>query len=181
MGICEPRRAEDGCEEGWGETAGGLHLPYRTKVVCHAYPIYHDEDLYIEAKKFEPFRWCNEENGDAEGLDFQMAMRVGETRKGTSLVTTSTTFMAFSHGLHSWLVYFITLLSVTWWIALLTNSMCSPGRFFASQQLKLTLEYISLNYDIKQIPCRTDNKWCVGSGGPPLNGTICVRRWLGTA
>jgi hypothetical protein len=57
----------------------------------------------------------------------------------------------------------------------------SPGRFFASQQLKLTLAYIALNYEIKPIPSRPENKWFVGSSGPPLDATICIRRRTGTA
>jgi len=84
---------------------GGLHLPFGTKVGCHAHPIHHDEDVYVGAYKFDPFRWCNEENGDAEGSDFKQALRLGEKRKGTSLVTTSSTFMAFSHGRHAWYVF----------------------------------------------------------------------------
>jgi cytochrome P450 len=84
---------------------GGLHLPFGTKVGVHAHPIHHDEDVYVGAYKFDPFRWCKEENGDAEGSDFQKSLRLGEKRKGTSLVTTSSTFMAFSHGRHAWYAF----------------------------------------------------------------------------
>jgi cytochrome P450 len=84
---------------------GGLHLPFGTKVGLHAHPIHHDEDVYVGAYKFDPFRWCKEENGDAEGSDFKKALRLGEKRKGTSLVTTSSTFMAFSHGRHAWYAF----------------------------------------------------------------------------
>lgn len=56
----------------------------------------------------------------------------------------------------------------------------SPGRFFASQQMKIVLAYIALNYEIQQIPSRPDNQWFVGSSGPPLEGTIRVRRLGGT-
>ena len=56
----------------------------------------------------------------------------------------------------------------------------SPGRFFASQQLKLVLAYIALNYDIQPIACRPDNQWFVGSSGPPLGEKISIRRRDGT-
>lgn len=59
--------------------------------------------------------------------------------------------------------------------------MESPGRFFASQQMKLVLAYIALNYDIETIPKRPDNIWLVGSQGPPLDFKIRVRRRVGTA
>ena len=85
----------------------GLQLPFGTKVGCHAHPIHHDEDLYVGAYKFDPFRWCKEENGDEEGSDFTQALKLGEKRKGTSLVTTSSTFMAFSHGRHPWYAFLL--------------------------------------------------------------------------
>ena len=81
---------------------GGLHLPFGTKVGCHAHPIHDDEDIYAGAYNFDPFRWQNKEHGDAEASDFPKQQRLGEKRKGTSLVTTSSTFMAFSHGRHAW-------------------------------------------------------------------------------
>jgi hypothetical protein len=56
----------------------------------------------------------------------------------------------------------------------------SPGRFFASQQLKLVLAYIALNYDIKPLPSRPANNWFVGTQGPPLECKITIRRREGT-
>ncbi len=68
----------------------GQHLPKGTKVSVHAYPVHHDEDVYRENWKFDPFRFCEmSEDGKWKGL---------------SLVTTSTNFMAFSHGRHAWYV-----------------------------------------------------------------------------
>jgi hypothetical protein len=32
-------------------------------------------------------------------------LKLGKKRKGTSLVTTSSTFMAFSHGRHPWYAF----------------------------------------------------------------------------
>jgi cytochrome P450 len=90
----------------------GLQLPFGTKVGCHAHPIHHDEDLYVGANKFDPFRWCKEENGDEEGSDFTQALKLGEKRKGTSLVTTSSNFMAFSHGRHPWYAFPLLLFGV---------------------------------------------------------------------
>lgn len=91
---------------------GGLHLPYGTKVGVHAYPIHHDEDVYAGAYEFDAFRWCREASGDAaEGLNLKEEFGVGEKRKGTSLATTSSTFMAFSHGRHAWYVSSLLLLN----------------------------------------------------------------------
>jgi cytochrome P450 len=84
---------------------GGLHLPFGTKVGVHAHPIHHDEDVYVGAYKFDALRWCNEENGGVEGSDFEKGLKVSEKQKGTPLVTTSSNFMAFSHGRHAWYVF----------------------------------------------------------------------------
>jgi hypothetical protein len=65
-------------------------------------------------------------------------------------------------------------------IHLLTHHIHSPGRFFASQQLKLVLAYIALNYEIKSLPSRPANLWFINTHGPPLDAKISVRRREGT-
>lgn len=52
----------------------------------------------------------------------------------------------------------------------------SPGRFFAANQLKLTLAHIAMHYEIEPIEKRPANKWFVGSMAPPLGETLRVRR-----
>jgi len=138
---------------------GGMWLGEGTKVGVHAYPVHHDEDIYPGAHTFDALRWCRSDTEeDLSSEESKSLAQDGVKRKGTSLVTTSASFMAFSHGRHA-----------------------CPGRFFASQQLKLVLAYIALNYDIQQIPERPMNQWFVGSSGPPLGATISIRRRLGTA
>lgn len=87
---------------------GGLHLPYGTKVGYHAHPIHHDEDIYPGAYSFDPFRWCVQKNGGAEQSESGMVSGLSEQPQGTSLVTTSPNFMAFSHGRHAWYVHPLT-------------------------------------------------------------------------
>jgi hypothetical protein len=52
----------------------------------------------------------------------------------------------------------------------------SPGRFFAANQMKLTLAHIALYYEIEQPPKRPENLWFASSMGPPFSQTIRVRR-----
>lgn len=54
--------------------------------------------------------------------------------------------------------------------------MRSPGRFFAANQMKLTLAHIALYYEIEQLPKRPQNQWFVSSMGPPFSQKIRVRR-----
>jgi hypothetical protein len=56
------------------------------------------------------------------------------------------------------------------------TDMYSPGRFFAANQMKLTLAHIALHYEIEQLPERPENLWFVSSMGPPFSQTIRVRR-----
>ncbi|KAH8763018.1 putative Ent-kaurene oxidase [Hyaloscypha sp. PMI_1271] len=130
----------------------GHHLPRGTKVGVHASPVHRDDDIYPDALEFKPFRFCL--NGGLRMVD-DYSEKVGGN--GIPLVTTSSNFMAFSHGRHA-----------------------CPGRFFAAQQLKLVLAYIALNYDIKPIPFRPTNLWFVNTQGPPLDSKISVRRREGT-
>ncbi|TVY28744.1 Cytochrome P450 monooxygenase [Lachnellula hyalina] len=134
----------------------GTHIPCRTKIGIHAYPLHHDADYYPNPTEFDGLRFCKPPTNKDGTSDSHPENMLGK-EKGIPLVTTSATFMGFSHGKHA-----------------------CPGRFFASQQLKLVLAYIALNYDIKPIERRPDNNWFVGSQAPPLGDKISIRRRHGT-
>ncbi|KAI0425470.1 cytochrome P450 [Xylaria sp. FL1042] len=77
----------------------------------------------------------------------------GGKKRPQGLVNTSETFLSFSHGSHA-----------------------CPGRFFATNQLKIALGHIALLYDIEPIAERPVNKWLWGHIAPPLTETLRVRR-----
>lgn len=77
----------------------GEHLPQGTKVGLHAYPVHHDEDIYPNSYAFDPLRFCKSIKADDNGLE-NASYR--SRNKTVNLVTTSSTFMAFSHGRHAW-------------------------------------------------------------------------------
>ncbi|TGJ80940.1 hypothetical protein E0Z10_g7830 [Xylaria hypoxylon] len=77
----------------------------------------------------------------------------GGKKMPQGLINTSEKFMSFSHGSHA-----------------------CPGRFFATNQLKIALGHIALLYDIEPIPERPANKWLFGHIAPPLTETLRVRR-----
>ena len=81
----------------------GIHLKKGTKVGIHAYPIHHDEDLYPNANQFNAMRFCTVDEEKPAG-DHLEKVAGNFKKKGTSLVTTSSHFMAFSHGRHAWYV-----------------------------------------------------------------------------
>jgi cytochrome P450 len=77
----------------------GHHLPRGTKVGVHASPVHRDDDIYPDALEFKPFRFCS--NGGERMVDDYSEKVVGN---GIPLVTTSSNFMAFSHGRHAWYI-----------------------------------------------------------------------------
>ncbi|KAI0973768.1 cytochrome P450 [Xylaria arbuscula] len=77
----------------------------------------------------------------------------GGKKRPLGLVNTSETFLSFSHGSHA-----------------------CPGRFFATNQLKIALGHIALLYEIEPIAERPVNKWLFGHIAPPLIETLRVRR-----
>ncbi|KAH0564835.1 hypothetical protein GP486_001771 [Trichoglossum hirsutum] len=140
----------------------GTHLPPGTKVGVSAYSIHHDESAYSGAYIYDAFRFSRPSKDAAKvecvtANKAEKAARDALKGKTPALVTTSDTFMAFSHGRHA-----------------------CPGRFFAAHQLKLTLAHIMLNYDIEPLAERPENKWLVSSIGPPMKSTIRVKRRPGT-
>ncbi|KAL9114712.1 MAG: hypothetical protein Q9227_001390 [Pyrenula ochraceoflavens] len=70
-----------------------------------------------------------------------------------TFVTTGDYYMGFSHGRHA-----------------------CPGRFFASQQLKLLLAHIFMLYDIEPISQRPRNRWLNNTIAPPVRETLRIRR-----
>ncbi|KAI1427670.1 cytochrome P450 [Xylaria sp. FL1777] len=77
----------------------------------------------------------------------------GAKKRPLGLVNTSETFLSFSHGSHA-----------------------CPGRFFATNQLKIALGHIALLYEIEPIAERPVNRWLFGHIAPPLTETLRVRR-----
>jgi cytochrome P450 len=158
----------------------GTHLPEGVKVGIQAYSVHRDEDFYPKAETYQPFRFVREphsrptqetDTAIASGSDTESSLSsvaprklsVGSTgstssekKKPLALVTTSPTFLAFSHG----------------------PNAC-PGRFFAANQMKLTLAHIALYYDIEPLPQRPEGRWFVGSLGPPFDVMLRVKRRRG--
>ncbi|KAI0400747.1 cytochrome P450 [Xylaria palmicola] len=126
----------------------GARVPRGVKVGVSGYSIHHDEGNYADAMRFDAFRFARgQQKGHQDGEGER------EKRPPQSLVSTSDKFMGFSHGAHA-----------------------CPGRFFATNQLKIALGHIALLYDIEPIPERPVNQWFFGHIAPPLTETLRVRR-----
>ncbi|RGP78404.1 hypothetical protein FLONG3_3540 [Fusarium longipes] len=51
-----------------------------------------------------------------------------------------------------------------------------PGRFFASNEIKMMLAYMLLNYDIEHLAERPHNTWIVQNRIPPMKATLRIKR-----
>ncbi|KAL1839097.1 hypothetical protein VTJ49DRAFT_1865 [Mycothermus thermophilus] len=74
-------------------------------------------------------------------------------RAAKAFATTSPDYLAFGHG----------------------REAC-PGRFFASNELKLILAHLVVNYDIEIMKSRPRNMWIGLNRVPPLKATIRIKR-----
>ena len=126
--------------EGWRAPQGAL-----LGVDMHS--IQHDPAIYLDPETYDPFRFLKlsvtADNVNASG--------------NTGLVSTSDTFLPFSHGRHA-----------------------CPGRFFVAFEMKLILAYIVMNYEIEPLKERPPNTWFGQNIFPSTKATIRVRRKEGT-
>lgn len=74
-------------------------------------------------------------------------------QKNTAVITTSDEFLGFGHGRHA-----------------------CPGRFFATQELKLMLAYLVMNYDVETLPERPQNSVMNGMSLPPPNALLGIKK-----
>jgi len=79
----------------------GSHVPRGVKVGVQAYSVHRDGDIYADAERYDAFRFvaAPAAGGGAKGKPAAGAAP-------QALVTTSPTFLAFSHGPNAWCVLF---------------------------------------------------------------------------
>ena len=93
----------------------GSHVPYGTKIGIQAYNVHRDSEYYADAETYDAFRFVepSTEKGAQESAsgsdsespkDTSQLRRKPEAREPKALVSTSPTFLAFSHGPNSWYV-----------------------------------------------------------------------------
>ncbi len=92
----------------------GSHIPYGTKVGIQAYSIHRDDEYYPDAETYNAFRFVEKTTNrsrspcSATGSDSESSTDLGRLQKrpaakeSRALVTTSPTYMAFSHGPNAW-------------------------------------------------------------------------------
>jgi cytochrome P450 len=89
-------------KDGITNTQEGWHAPYGSYLMLDLAGTHHDSEIYPEPNKFDPLRFSREreefEARPQEEKDPEEALRV----KRLGMVTTSDTYLPFSHGRHAW-------------------------------------------------------------------------------
>jgi cytochrome P450 len=163
----------------------GLHLPQGARISVSSYGVHRDPAIYPNGEKYDAFRFSRvkEEmeakrqaksptspttkhfpNGDANGRIPQTTPRPDPSRtadlikeKNLSMVATSENFLAFGHSRHA-----------------------CPGRFFAANEIKLMLAYMSTKYEMQPLPERPKGSMLGEFVVPDMVKSIKVRRRMGT-
>jgi len=117
--------------------SNGVTIPSGAYVAAHFHATHHDGALWDRPDEFVPFRFVEENPNGGDD-----AKKGAVTSQGM-IHTTSTKFLPFGHGRHAWYV------SVSEACQGILNDCSSPGRFFASMELKMILAYLIVNYDMK--------------------------------
>ena len=131
-------------------TPDGLHLPYGTEIAIPSYGIHNDESHYPKPAEWDALRFVPPRDpiGQAEKDEGQSYVK-----NANGFVTIGATYLGFGLGRHA-----------------------CPGRFFASDMLKLLLAYIFLNYDIEPLKERPMGLHIGDQVLPPMKACIRVRR-----
>jgi cytochrome P450 len=126
--------------------SNGTVIPAGTTVAVPMYAIHHDKNIWPDPFTFDPYRSSRVQYQDAGDVKQQM-------------VTSSSEFLPWGYGRHAWYVTFDC--SVLPQLAPILVHACSPGRFFAVNELKTMLAYVVHSYDIKfeQERVRPTNVW----------------------
>ncbi|KAG6865152.1 hypothetical protein C0991_004835 [Blastosporella zonata] len=118
----------------------GTVIPAGSTVGVAGYSAHMNETSYEDPHTFQPFRFVNKRE---------------ETGRKVDMVSTSTDFLSFGHGLHS-----------------------CPGRFFAAAELKLMLAHVLMTYDLKMEgdAGRPEDVWYMATCIPNPKAEILFRK-----
>ena len=145
----------------------GTECPKGTLLGVPSFAIHHDEELYPGALEFKPERYLasaspsSDQTNDSKEAEQKSKNQAYLERANQSFTTTSPQYLGFGHGRHA-----------------------CPGRFFASQELKLLIAYLLERYEVRLEDRGSDggrvrNVWLGPNHVPPLKARVGVKRRVG--
>ena len=133
----------------------GTRIPRGTVVAAAADAMHHDEAVLKNARTFDAFRYARTVEG-AGPRSLKLKHQFAHT---------SPEYIVFGYGPHAWCVSRSRIgIGISDWRSLpfvhklqelrherllFTYDFCSPGRFFAANELKTMMAHLVLHYDVK--------------------------------
>lgn len=124
----------------------GTHVPQGVRIAAPNVAIHQDPDFYDRPDEYDAFRFSRSRELHDSNGKLLEA-------RNQAIVTTNESFLPFGHGRHA-----------------------CPGRFFASQEMKLMLAHIVMNYDVKIDGPRPKNVEIKGAAFPSGKAKLLVRK-----
>ncbi|KAF5675197.1 cytochrome P450 monooxygenase [Fusarium heterosporum] len=141
--------AEDGIKnptENW-------HIPRGTIVTLSMHGIQHDQDLHSNPETYDAFRYSRlREEYEAQTDEAKSAEELAKMNR-LGMTATSEDHLAFGYGRHA-----------------------CPGRYFASDELKLIMSHMILNYDFRPLAQRPKTGWFSNIVVPPIKASVQIKR-----
>jgi cytochrome P450 len=142
----------------------GTHLPKGNMLATHSWGLHHDDSIYAEADKFQPFRFADMGARTADGDESGVIVSKEEKERNVlekanlQFVATSEKYLGFGHGRHA-----------------------CPGRFFASAELKLLVATLLTRFEVEIVgdgngKGRPECFWAGPNHVPPMGAKVRVRR-----
>ncbi|USW56447.1 Putative cytochrome P450 [Septoria linicola] len=124
----------------------GTHIPQGVRIAAPNVAIHQDPEFYDRPDEYDAFRFSRSRELHDSNGKLLEA-------RNQAIVTTNESFLPFGHGRHA-----------------------CPGRFFASQEMKLMLAHIVMNYDVKIDGPRPKNVEIKGAAFPSGKAKLLVRK-----
>ncbi|ETN42422.1 uncharacterized protein HMPREF1541_01577 [Cyphellophora europaea CBS 101466] len=137
----------------------GTHCPRGSTIAVPTNGIHNDAGIYDDAAEYKPFRFADlrESAPTPDDQEAESPLEKNTTHlvknANLSFVSLSPQYHPFGYGRHA-----------------------CPGRFFASNELKLLLAYMFDNYEIESDSARPSRKWVGSTLLPPMVEKVKVRK-----
>lgn len=108
----------------------GVRIPCGTTIATAIEAIHYDEDIYTDARRFDPFRFAQPQAAKNmfDTLDEKLAVDEEPQNKPMLSASLDEAFLGFGFGKHA-----------------------CPGRFFALNEMKIFVANMLINYDLEPL------------------------------
>lgn len=144
----------------------GTFIPKGAFVTASMWSLHMDDKNYEDARTFNPWRFVEKRESGEEGESVKH-----------QFTNTSVEYLSFGLGRHAWCASF--RLSSLHEFRRSSREICSPGRFFAANEIKAMMCCLVQNYDMRLpegVTKRPDNQYFGTSVSPDRKAEVLFRQ-----